>query len=65
MQTKITNYNAEELGQGVIGISVVEIIYIIIIQSSIASAPAKLYWILNLIACVPLVYVIWFAYTMM
>ena len=59
--SSITKQNGEELGQSVIGISIVQIIYIIIVQSSIASAPAKLYWIVNLIACVPIVYIMWFA----
>ena len=58
----ISKFNGEDLGKAVITLSIVEVLYILIVQGSIASAPAKLYWILNMIACVPLVYIIWFSY---
>lgn len=60
--SSITKYNGEDLAKSVIALSIVEIVYIFIIQSTVASAPAKLYWILNLISCVPYVYLIWFSY---
>ena len=52
--TSVAKYNGEGLGHSVISISIIKMVYIAVAQTAIASAPAKLYWPLYMIALVPI-----------
>ena len=61
----ILNYRGSDLGQATIVLTIIQFIYLILIQSTVLNLPGKLFWVINLILAVSFVYIIWFCYRFM